>query len=80
MATVSTVSGVGVGIRRLSEVCFLVGMFLMCVALFMDNTFYILNLYVQSIGFYFQNIIQLGFHTDAFEKQGSSHGWQDRGR
>ena len=38
--------------RRLSEICFLVGMFLMVVALFMDNTFYVLNLYVQSIGQY----------------------------
>ena len=80
MATISTVSGVGMGIRRLSETCFLVGMFLMIVALFMDNTFFILNLYVQSIGYYFQKLIQLGFHTDAFEQLGHSYGASDRGR
>ena len=54
MATVSTVSGVGMGIRRLSELCFGVGMFVMVVCFFMDNTFFILNLFVQSIGYYFQ--------------------------
>ena len=68
VATVSTVSGVGMGIRRLSEICFMVGMFLMIVALLMDNTFYILNLYVQSFGYYFQYLMQIGFHTDAFEQ------------
>ena len=68
IATISTVSGIGMGIRRLSEVCFGFGMFLMMVALFMDETFYILNLFVQSIGFYIQWIIQLGWHTDAFEQ------------
>ena len=80
VATISVVTGVGVGIRRLSETCFLVGMFLMLVALFMDNTFFILNLYVQSIGYYFQNILQLGFHTDAFEQLGAAGGLEDRGR
>ena len=80
VATISVVTGVGVGIRRLSETCFLVGMFLMLVALFMDNTFYILNLYVQSIGYYFQNLLQLGFHTDAFEQLGPAAGFEDRGR
>lgn len=80
VATISTVSGVGMGIRRLSETCFIVGMFLMIVALFMDNTFFILNLYVQSIGYYFQKLIQLGFHTDAFEQLGHSYGASDRGR
>ena len=68
IATISTVSGVGMGIRRLSETCFGFGMFLMLMALFMDNTFYILNLFVQSLGFYLQYIVQLGWHTDAFEQ------------
>lgn len=72
VATISTVSGIGMGIRRLSEICFGCGMFLMMVALFSDQTFYILNLFVQSIGYYFQFIIQLGWHTDAFEQLGPS--------
>ena len=72
IATVSTVSGVGMGIRRLSETCIGFGMFLMMVALFMDKTFYILNLLVQSLGYYLQYIVQLGWHTDAFEQLGPS--------
>jgi len=72
IATVSTVSGVGMGIRRLSETCFGFGMFLMMVALFMDKTFFILNLMVQSLGYYMQYIMQLGWHTDAFEQLGPS--------
>ena len=62
------------GIRRLSEICFMVGMFIMTVAFFMDETFYILNLFVQSIGYYFQYITQLGWHTDAFEQVLPSYG------
>ena len=67
-------TGVGAGIRRLSEICFGVGMFIMTVAFFTDESRYILNLFVQSVGYYFQNIIQLGFHTDAFEQVSPSYG------
>ena len=49
-------------------------MFIMTVAFFTDETKYILNLFVQSVGYYFQNIVQLGFHTDAFEQVSPSYG------
>lgn len=65
-ATASVVSGLKLGIRRLSELCFCIGMLLMLVVLFYDDTWYLLNLYVQSIGYYLQYVVQLGFHTDAF--------------
>lgn len=38
----------------------------MFIVFFADNTWYILNLFVQSTGYYFQWVVQLGFHTDAF--------------
>ena len=38
----------------------------MLVIFLADDTWYFLNVYVQSLGYYVQNIIQLGFHTDAF--------------
>ena len=57
IATISTVSGVGMGIRRISEVCFIVGLFLMTLVLFLDNTTFILNLAVQSVGFSLQKVI-----------------------
>ena len=72
IATISTVSGIGMGIRRLSEVCFGFGMLLMVIVLLMDKTSYILNLFVQSLGYYLQSLIQLSWHTDAYEKLGSS--------
>ena len=52
----------------------------MLVVLLLDNPVFLLNFYVQSIGFYFQNLVQLGFHSDAFEQLGSSFGASDRGR
>lgn len=65
-ATASVVSGLKVGIRRLSEICFILGMFLMLIAFFFQDTWHVLNVYVQSMGYYMQWIVQLGFHTDAF--------------
>ena len=62
--------GVNYGIRRLSEICFGSGIVLMLVVLLLDNTVFLLNLYVQSLGFYLQNLVKLGFHTDAFEQVG----------
>ena len=66
IATASVVSGLNVGIKRLSEICFALGMFIMLIIFLADDTWYFLNVYVQSLGYYVQNIIQLGFHTDAF--------------
>jgi choline-glycine betaine transporter len=34
---------VGAGIRRFSEICFVIGTFLMLVAFFLDDSFFILN-------------------------------------
>ncbi|XP_074608787.1 trimethylamine transporter-like [Acropora palmata] len=71
-ATASVVSGLKVGIRRLSEICFTIGMFIMLIGFFFKDTEHILNVYVQSIGYYMQNIVQLGFHTDAFAQLGNA--------
>jgi len=80
VATISVLTGVKYGIRRISEFCFCSGLALMIVVLLMDETVYLLNLSVQSIGYYATSLIQLGFHTDAFEQLGSSDGALDRGR
>ena len=71
-ATISVISGLKLGIRRLSEICFGLGVFLMLVILFYDDTFFLLNLYVQSLGYYLQNFIQIGFHTDAYAQVGNA--------
>ena len=38
--------------------------------LFMDNTWFLLNSFVQSIGHYFQWVVQVGFQTDAWQQLG----------
>ena len=44
-----------------------IGMILTFLVLILENTPYMLNLQVQSIGYYLQwNIFELNFHTDAF--------------
>ncbi len=54
VATISTVSGLSLGIRRLSEFCFCLGLVLLFSVFFLDNTWFLLNLACQSIGYYFQ--------------------------
>lgn len=73
IATLSVVSGLKVGIRRLSELCFCLGMFLMLFVFFHDDTWFLLNLYVQSLGYYLHSMLLLGFHTDAFAQMGNSN-------
>ena len=82
-ATVSVISGLKLGIRRLSETCFALGVFIMMLVFFFDDPWHTLNLLVQSTGYYMQTIVQLGFHTDAFAQLGNAHdgkekpGWMD---
>lgn len=82
-ATVSVISGLKLGIRRLSETCFALGVFIMMLVFFFDSPWHTLNLLVQSTGYYMQTVIQLGFHTDAFAQLGNAPdgkenpGWMD---
>lgn len=67
IATVSVMSGLDVGIKYFSEFGFGLGMLILTLVFCLDKTNYILNLFVQEIGYYFQwSILQLNFHTDAF--------------
>jgi len=81
IATISVVSGVGVGVRRLSEICFGVGMFLLLSVFFLEDSWFLLNLFCQTTGYYVQNFLGLGFRTDAFELLGIKSSLErDRGR
>ncbi len=80
MAAISNASGTHNGVRRLSELSLILNSFLLMVILITGKPFFYLNLYVQSIGFYFQNLIGFGFHCDAFERLGPSFGAEDRNR
>lgn len=80
IATISALSGIGFGIRRLSEICFGLGSTILGSVFLLEDPFYLFNLFVQSIGYYFQNLLQLSWHTDAFEMSGTSFGGFERGR
>lgn len=67
IATISVVSGLKVGIQFLSMFGFGLGLVELLLVLVMDDTKYIFNLFVQTIGVYFQKcLFQIPFWTDAF--------------
>jgi choline/carnitine/betaine transport len=84
LATVSVVSGLQNGIRRISEVCFVIGLFMMFNVLFMGDSMYILNLITQTFGYYLWYLPKISWHTDAYELLGvysgdglGGAGWMD---
>ena len=80
VATVSVLTGVKYGIRRISEFCFCCGCVLLAVVFVMDETMFLLNLYVQSMGYYASSLLQMATHTNTFEQLGSSDRLVSRGR
>ena len=68
VANVSVVMGLKKGIQILSTVTFTLGLFALLASLFLDNTWFLLNSYVQSIGHYLSYVVQAGFRTDSFEQ------------
>ena len=69
-ATVSISLGLRRGIRRAANVTFAVGLLIIFSLLFLDNTWFLLNSFVQSVGHYFQWILSVGFQTDAWQQLG----------
>ncbi|TDX32875.1 choline/glycine/proline betaine transport protein [Modicisalibacter xianhensis] len=66
-ATVSAVTGVEKGIRRLSEFNMLLALVLLLFVLFTGKTLFLLNALVMNIGDYFSNFIDLSMNTYAFD-------------
>ncbi|CAB9506058.1 Glycine betaine/proline/choline [Seminavis robusta] len=67
VATASVISGLSIGIKYLSMFAFGLGMVLTFIVLTLENTHFILNLQVQSIGHFLQwTTFQMNFQTDAF--------------
>ena len=73
-ATASVVIGLKVGIRRLSEICLTLGLFIMLMVFFLDDPWHSLNVLVQSTNYYqyLQTVTRLGFHTGAFAQLGNA--------
>ena len=70
VANVSVILGMKKGIQILSTITFSLGLFALLATLLLDNTWFLLNSYVQSIGHYLNYMIQAGFRTDSFEQLG----------
>ncbi|MEC9482159.1 MAG: BCCT family transporter, partial [Halomonas sp.] len=66
-ATVSAVTGVEKGIRRLSEFNMLLALVLLLFVLFTGKTLFLLNALVMNIGDYFSDFIDLSMNTYAFD-------------
>ena len=76
-ATLSLLSGLDKGIRRLSEVNVGLAMILLAFALFLGPTAYLLDSFVQNIGYYIQNYFKLSFWTEANLGVSDESRWQN---
>eukprot|EP00929_Paragymnodinium_shiwhaense_P015591 TRINITY_DN1236_c0_g2_i2.p1 TRINITY_DN1236_c0_g2~~TRINITY_DN1236_c0_g2_i2.p1 ORF type:complete len:824 (+),score=166.91 TRINITY_DN1236_c0_g2_i2:82-2553(+) len=73
-ATLSVVFGLDYGIKTVSQTAFALGNLLLLTVFILDEPWYILNLITQSVGYHFQNLIQIGFYTDAFAQLKTGQG------
>ena len=73
VACVSVVSGINRGIKYTATTAFLLANFIGLMVFCLDDPVYFLDIMVQTTGHYIQNFIQLGFQTDAFQRQ-KQHG------
>ena len=74
-ATLSVVSGLQGGIRRLSELNLRVAALLMVLVLLVGPTLFILNSFVQSLGQYAANLPVLSFWTESYSGTDWQHSW-----
>lgn len=75
VATISVVTGVNVGIRRLSELNISLATALCAFVLICGPTLFIIRLFVQSIGYYLQHLPETMFWTATFEATDWQAGW-----
>lgn len=69
---ISAVTGISRGIQFLSNVNMILAFAIMMFVLFLGPTRFILNVFTDTIGTYFQNIVQMSFWTDPY---GTNPGW-----
>ncbi|MCG2838739.1 BCCT family transporter [Photobacterium sp. WH77] len=74
-AVASVLSGIGKGIRRLSEWNMLLSLLLVVIVLYIGPTRYILNTLLESTGAYAQNIIGMSLWSDAQNDSGWQNWW-----
>nr|WP_265521020.1 BCCT family transporter [Oerskovia sp. JB1-3-2] len=75
VATVSVVSGLAKGIKWLSNTNMVLAGFLLLVVLALGPTLFLLRDFVQSLGFYLTNVLQMTFDNSAFQGE-AGEAWQ----
>lgn len=77
IATASVVSGIGKGIKWLSNINLTLAAFLLVFVLIAGPTLFLLNDVIQSIGYYLQNFFSMSFSTFAYQEEGPAWlgGW-----
>lgn len=68
-ATISVVTGLDVGIKRLSELNLILGLALVLFLFLLGPTAFLLMSYVQNVGDYASNLVQMSLTTDAYKGQ-----------
>ena len=74
-ATVSVVSGLDAGIRRLSEANLGFGLFLLVFIFLGGSSIFLLDAFLQNVGGYLQNIVSMTFQTYAFQDGDWKSSW-----
>ncbi|MFD4994182.1 BCCT family transporter [Cellulosimicrobium cellulans] len=75
LATISVVSGLGKGIKWLSNGNMVLAGVVLVLVLALGPTLFLLREWVQSLGYYVQNIVRLSFDTTAFQGEAGLE-WQ----
>ena len=70
VATASVILGLDAGLKAISFVAMSLAMMCFMLPFVSDNTWFVLNTFVQQVGYYFQNIVQVGFDCEAFQQLG----------
>jgi len=70
LAILSAVSGVGNGVKRLSEINLSMAVLLLLFMLFLGPTTFLLSAFSEGIGYYINQFADLTFNTFAFERDG----------
>lgn len=74
-ATVSVVLGLDKGVRVLSEWNMKLALLFLGLMLILGPTIYLLDAFVQNVGFYFQEVIALGAATEVYKGTEWQHDW-----
>merc|ERR1719411_1415682 len=75
VATMSVVTGLDVGIRRLSEVNFTIGILLLIMVFILGKAEFFLDFYTQMLGYHVQHLPETSMYGGALERHVDANGF-----